>query len=89
MKEKYIDFFNSLNKGGNIDINLLVSGVSEYLTDINCGKTSEMINLLTQHPEIVSMFDIVGKVIDHLCRKYSISWIVYKNQIISYYGQTR
>ena len=89
MKEKYIDFFNSLNKGGNIDMNLLVSGVSEYLTDINCGKTSEMINLLTQHPEIVSMFDIVGKTVDHLCRKYSINWIVYKNQIISYYGQTR
>ena len=86
MKEKYIDFFNSLLRGRKVDLNLLTSAVSEYLTDINCEKTSEMINLLTQHPEIVSMFDIVGKVVDHLCRKYSINWIVYKNQIISYYG---
>lgn len=92
MKEKYIDFFNSLLKGEKADINLLTSAVSEYLTDINCEKSSEMINLLTQHPEIVYMFNIYGKITEHLCKKYSINWITLNNpnainnQIILYYG---
>ena len=86
MKEKYIDFFNSLIKTKKVDINLLISGVSEYLTDINYEKNSEMINLLTKHPEIISMFNIIDKITDHLCRKYSINWITYNNQILFYYG---
>lgn len=86
MKEKYINFFNSLIKTKKVDINLLISGVSEYLTDINYEKNSEMINLLTQHPEIISMFNIIDKITDHLCRKYSINWITYNNQILFYYG---
>lgn len=95
MKEKYIDFFNSLLRGRKVDLNLLTSAVSEYLTDINCEKTSEMINLLTQHPEIVSMFNIIDKITEHLCKKYSINWITLNNpnainnQIILYYGQKR
>ena len=92
MKEKYIDFFNSLAIEKKVDMNLLISGTSEYLTDINYEKTSEMINLLTQHPEIVSMFNIIDKIKDHLCRKYEINWITLNNpnaisnQIILYYG---
>ena len=83
-KADCIFIFNSMIRGTPVSFtDKILPLISEYLTEINYEKSGEMINLLSQHPNLAS--SAMPKVIEYFERKYCIFSIIYNNKTILYY----
>lgn len=83
-KQTCINIFNNIIRGHPVDFEkTLFPFVINYLTDINCNKLQEKINLLSQHPELIQK--LVPEIMDYYSKKYNLLSIIFNHQIILYY----
>ena len=70
-KKECIEIFNAMLKGSPVDFqNKILPLISEFLTESNMKNPSEMINLITQTPQIAQQ--MLPGVVKHFCKKYNI-----------------
>lgn len=70
VKKDYIDFFNTLIRGGPISLQKIIPMISEYLTEIKYENSDKVINLIVQNPQLIQ--NAIPEVIEYYCRKYDI-----------------
>lgn len=84
MKEKYKTLFNKTISGTPLDFyNELLPMISDYLTEINCEKSKEIISLIVQNPQLASQ--TIPTIVQYFCRKYDIYYISLNGKILCYY----
>ena len=70
-KEDCIRIFNASIRGTPVDFNKdIIPLISDYLTEIKCEKTNEIISLIVQNPQLATK--TIPTIIDYYCRKYCI-----------------
>lgn len=69
-KEECLQIFNNSINGVPIDFNKIITLISDYLTEINSEKLSDIINLLIQNPQLANNF--LPEVIKYYTNKYNL-----------------
>lgn len=82
-KSDYVSLFNSYLKNIPVTIKTLINAVDEYLDDMNYSKKDNAIQLLSQQPDLMSQ--LLPEIIMHMCKKYTICYIMFNNKILMYY----
>ena len=67
-KQECISIFNAMIRGAPID--KLIILISDYLTEIKCEKSGEIINLIAQNPQLIQQ--VFPQIVEYYCRKYNI-----------------
>lgn len=81
-KNECISIFNKLTRGGAIE--QYVALISNYLEEIKCNKSRELVSLVIQNPALIQ--DAIPVIIKYYCDKYHIFILKSKNnEIILYY----
>ena len=76
----YADIFNKELRGESINISLLIQMIEEYLTDNK--KDTSVLNVIAENPQLIQL--IYPQIKEYIIKKYSICYIIYNNQIITY-----
>lgn len=83
-KDDCIMIFNSMIEGKTISWDkFILPLISDYLTEINCEKSTELISLIVANPNLAKV--TFGKIIPYYIRKYGILSILFNNKTILYY----
>lgn len=80
MKDKCIKIFNAQLKGESVDINEIVTLLSEFFEDIG---HPEEVSKFSSNPEYIKL--IFSDMIQHMTKKYHICSIIKNNKILMYY----
>lgn len=81
-KSECISIFNSLIKG-RVDLQQCTTLISDYLTEIKCNKSRELITLVVQHPQLIQ--EALPKILNYYCNKYNIFVLKINEKTILYY----
>lgn len=85
MKDRCIKMFNKIVNKNPVDFqNELLPLISDYLTEINYEKSTELINLIINNPQLANQ--TISELIDYYIKKYNILYISdkFKNPILYY-----
>lgn len=82
-KTECINLFNKFINSDNTHINKILEIISDYLTEINCEKSTEIISLIQQNPILLNK--AFPKAMNYFILKYCILSLIFNNKTILYY----